>query len=226
VQFVPEAANSVLDVGCWQGSFGAHLKRMRPGIAVAGVEANAAAAELARSRLDWVITGTFPEAGPQDERFDCITFNDVLEHMTDPWSALERARSLLSPAGAVVASIPNIRHLSVVWPLVVRGRWDYTDAGLLDRTHVRFFTRATMIDLFGETGYSVQIVRPLPAGREGKRGALLRLLCAPLGPSASTQLRTAQYVLVAHPAAASANPSVSRKSQCDAASTTQRSVAH
>jgi SAM-dependent methyltransferase len=155
---IPVAARRVLDVGCAGGAFGAALKRVRPDIEVHGVEPSVRAAEIARGRLDFVYTGLFPGAlcqYPEVPQFDCIVFNDVIEHVVDPIEMLDGAARLLSDGGSLVASIPNIRYASVVWGLVARGRWDYRDEGILDRTHLRFYTRRSLIVLFSENGWDV-----------------------------------------------------------------------
>jgi 2-polyprenyl-3-methyl-5-hydroxy-6-metoxy-1,4-benzoquinol methylase len=158
-RYVPLAARSVLDVGCLAGGFGQMLKMRRASIEVWGIEADPAAAEAARSRLDHVIEGAYPDAAPA-RRFDCVVFNDVLEHLADPWAALEHAKSLLSPGGVVVASIPNVRYYRVSWSLLTRGKWEYGDGGVLDRTHLRFFTRQTVEELFRSCGYELRELVP------------------------------------------------------------------
>ncbi len=154
--FVPAHCQRVLDVGCSKGNFGGLLKRTR-NVEVWGVEPVAAAAAEAAAKLDRVIEGVFneetdlPMAG-----FDTVIFNDVLEHLFDPVAALRQAHKLLKPGGVVVASIPNIRHFQTLWKVVVQGDWRYTSDGILDRTHLRFFTRNSIIELFCEAGYSIQ----------------------------------------------------------------------
>jgi len=196
VPFVPSAARSVLDVGCSFGAFGMSLKRDRPGIEVWGVEPNRGAASVAENRLDVVVNGSFPQDVP-DRQFDCVVFNDVLEHLDDPWSALRRARRYLTPGGRLVASIPNVRHFSVLVPLLTQGRWTYRDTGILDRTHLRFFTRSTMIELFESTGWCVESIAAALLTR-ADIGELPRLL-AMLGKRAE-QFRAQSYIVVArHP---------------------------
>jgi 2-polyprenyl-3-methyl-5-hydroxy-6-metoxy-1,4-benzoquinol methylase len=90
---------------------------------------------------------------------DVILCLDVLEHLRDPWSVADKLRTLLKPGGALIASVPNARHCKVIVPLVLRGRWDYMPAGLLDRTHLRFFTRATARELLAGAGLHVTDVR-------------------------------------------------------------------
>ena len=199
-KFLPAAAQRVLDVGCWQGGFGAALKRKRPGCVVWGIESNRESASVAATRLDHVINGRFPEEMPVGEHFDLVVFLDVLEHLDDPWNALRYASSLLRPRGVVVASIPNIRHVSVTFPLLARGRWEYQDEGLLDRTHVRFFTRRSMETLFKSSGYEIERIEAINLS-DGKSGAILKL-----GRSWAEEFRAFQYVVVAHPKLWSTGP--------------------
>jgi hypothetical protein len=90
-------------------------------------------------------------------------FNDVLEHMVAPEQALRYARSLLVPGGVVVASIPNIGNYGTVWQLLYHGRWDYEDAGVLDRTHLRFFTKSSIRKMFESERYSTKSIHGINA---------------------------------------------------------------
>jgi 2-polyprenyl-3-methyl-5-hydroxy-6-metoxy-1,4-benzoquinol methylase len=159
---VPTRARSILDVGCNTGAFGHALKQFHPASVVWGVEPIKSAAAIASGRYDRVVVGTYPEAMPTtDRRFDCIVFNDVIEHMAQPELALETARASLSPGGTILASIPNVKYLRVVFDLVAPGHWTYTETGILDKTHLRFFTRQSIADLFARCGYEVERIVPL-----------------------------------------------------------------
>ena len=85
-----------------------------------------------------------------------VCFNDVLEHVVDPWQLLRDTHGFLTPTGQILAAIPSIQYAPVMWKLV-HGRWDYGDTGTLDRTHLRFFTRATMIEMFQGAGFQVNL---------------------------------------------------------------------
>ena len=153
--FVPAAARRVLDVGCNSGGFGAALRAER-GAEVWGVEPNAAAARQAESRLDRVFCARF-DAGLAlpTAHFDAVVFNDVLEHIDDPWSALRFAATLLATGGVVVAAIPNLRHIDNLEHILLEGDFRYESHGVRDRTHLRFFTRRSAARLFDESGYDV-----------------------------------------------------------------------
>jgi 2-polyprenyl-3-methyl-5-hydroxy-6-metoxy-1,4-benzoquinol methylase len=113
------------------------------------------------------VLGPYPEAlGELHAYFDCIVFNDVLEHMPDPWEVLRMTRHLLSPIGTVVASIPNVRYLPVSVRLLLNGDFSYADVGVMDRTHLRFFTMRTMHELFEASGYAVVAMRGINPWRE------------------------------------------------------------
>ena len=129
-------------------------------MAVTGVEVDAAAAEEARSRLDLVLTGDAATAVDrlQGQSFDAIVLNDVLEHVVEPEALLRALRPLVGDGGVVVASIPNVREFFTLVDLVWRGRWEYGDEGILDRTHLRFFTRASLQGLFDAGGFTLQRV--------------------------------------------------------------------
>ena len=114
-----------------------------------------------------MVDGNFPDALAHEavEPFDLIAFNDVLEHILDPEDVLVQARDHLAKDGRVVAAIPSIQYAPFVMRLL-RGRWDYTDAGTLDRTHVRFFTRATMVEMFDRAGYTVELCEGINSVRQ------------------------------------------------------------
>ena len=162
---VPQSARRLLEVGCGGGIFAASLKAKRE-IHVTGIEAFAEAAAQAAGRIDRVIAAGIEAALPQlaEERFDCIVINDVLEHLVDPWEVLRQLRPLLNVDGVLVASIPNARYLPVFKDYVLRGQWQYQLEGVLDRTHLRFFTRRSMQAMFEAAGYtmvSIQGIHPV-----------------------------------------------------------------
>ena len=150
---------SVLEFGCSTGYFSEALQKK--GCTVVGVEINPIAAKLAEKFCVQVIVADL-DLGDIKERvngmkFDVISFGDVLEHLKDPWQVLRDVRSILKPSGYIVASIPNIAHGAIRLDLL-KGNFNYSDSGLLDKTHLRFFTRKTVYELFAESGYSVESI--------------------------------------------------------------------
>jgi SAM-dependent methyltransferase len=155
-RLVPASARRLLDVGCSWGAFGNLLKVTRPRLQVFGIDTSSEASEIAKGRLDHMTLGMFPDDLPADwSNFDCITFNDSLEHFSNPWATLEACKPLLAPAGTIIASIPNVRWLPVSLGLLWKGTWRYEDTGILDRTHLRFFTRSGIEAVFTEAGYEI-----------------------------------------------------------------------
>jgi 2-polyprenyl-3-methyl-5-hydroxy-6-metoxy-1,4-benzoquinol methylase len=156
VSLVPPATR-VLDFGCATGYMSEVLK-YRLGCTVTGVEISPEAAELAERYAERVIVGDAEKidyaAELAGEEFDVVLFADVLEHLKEPGDVLRRVRPFVAENGVVIASIPNVAHGSVRLALL-GGEFRYRDSGLLDDTHLRFFTRASIQDLFEETGYVV-----------------------------------------------------------------------
>ncbi len=154
--FVPIAARRVLEVGCHTGAFGAALKAQTPDVQVWGVEPHPEAAAVAAGRLDRVYVQPYDAACPLPvQYFDAVVFNDVLEHIVDPWASLRLARRHVAPGGVVVASIPNLLHQHNLQHLLLERDFKYEDNGIRDRTHLRFFTRRSMLRMFEESGWRV-----------------------------------------------------------------------
>jgi GT2 family glycosyltransferase/2-polyprenyl-3-methyl-5-hydroxy-6-metoxy-1,4-benzoquinol methylase/glycosyltransferase involved in cell wall biosynthesis len=166
---VPETARSVLDVGCGAGALGAALK-FRRDVEVVGIELDPRAAKRAAESLDGVREGDalarMKELEGEGQRFDAILFADLLEHLPRPEQALALARELLAPGGVVIASLPNVRHWSVVRQLL-EGEFRYEPAGILDRTHLRFFTKRSAQRLLEEQGFEVARVAGARWAEEG-----------------------------------------------------------
>jgi 2-polyprenyl-3-methyl-5-hydroxy-6-metoxy-1,4-benzoquinol methylase len=202
---VPEAALRVLDVGCGVGRLGEAI-RARQGAEVTGVEVDVPAAEEAKGRLARVVVGDVerPDVDFDRAAFDCVVCGDVIEHLEDPDAFLGRARGWLRPGGTLVASLPNARHYSVVGGLLA-GDWTYEAAGLLDETHLGFYTRRDMVDLFERSGYRVERIYVVPgpghaewtaAGSPGEVRAG-RLHIGGLPPEEAEEFFVYQFLLVA-----------------------------
>lgn len=150
----------ILEIGCSEGGTLAHLKEQGLCGWAGGVELAAEPARVAAGRIDQVWVANVEEWEPEieAESLDAILCLDVLEHLVNPWRVLRRLVSLLRPNGIVIASLPNVRNRHVVLPLVLRGRWDYEPAGIMDWTHLRFFTRATATEMLVSAGLEVDAV--------------------------------------------------------------------
>jgi 2-polyprenyl-3-methyl-5-hydroxy-6-metoxy-1,4-benzoquinol methylase len=151
-------AKSVLDVGCSTGMLGASIKA-KTRAKVFGIELSEEMANQAVTRLDKVFVGDAEEIlcqGMLDgQQFDTIVFADVLEHLVNPWAVLRKAVNYLHSDGTIVASIPNIRHIDTIYHLVVKGYWPYRERGIHDQTHLRFFTRRNIVELFENAGLAI-----------------------------------------------------------------------
>lgn len=196
----------LLDVGCAQGHLATEFAEAD--WKVTGIEPYQRDAEVARSKGLNVLDGDLSHAVANLEgSFDVVVAADVLEHMADPVEALEQIKALLSPSGRVVASIPNIAHLAVRAQLALGG-FNYTERGPLDRTHLRFFTKRTVRELFDQAGYRVDFFGVTPAPLE-VAGPMLRLPEIPYVAHAVNQAfanswnggLAYQFLLVARPEA-------------------------
>jgi 2-polyprenyl-3-methyl-5-hydroxy-6-metoxy-1,4-benzoquinol methylase len=175
--FVPPHFLRVLDVGCGSGCFGELLKVSFPDIEVWGVEPVLDAQVVAARVLDHAGLGNFEAAlNLPKENFDVIVFNDCLEHFPDHVPALALVVSLLKPGGSVVASIPNIRYWPHVQQYLFEGEWHYEAAGVLDRTHLRFFTRKSMLREFAAVGLHVDEISGINPCWLSWKFRLLRIL--------------------------------------------------
>lgn len=193
---VPPSARSILDLGCGEGALGAAIKQARA-VRVVGIESDSAAAQSARSHLDTVHVATVEATiASIDETFDAIVAGDVLEHMQDPWRTMRELHRVSHAGTRLIASIPNIAS----WPIVadlLEGRFDYVYAGLLCAGHLRFFTRASITELFGATGWKIETIESQRLPDRPEHSALhARLATAELSPD----LGTAGFIVTAIPA--------------------------
>ncbi|MFI5455270.1 MAG: glycosyltransferase [Isosphaerales bacterium] len=204
---IPETAGAILDIGCGAGRLGEALKA-RQQAEVVGIELDESAAAVARQRLDQVFRGDVErlDLTLAPGRFDAIVCGDVIEHLREPDRLMRQARQWLSPEGCLIASIPNVRHHTVVRSLL-EGNWTYESAGLLDRTHLRFFTRREIEKLFFRAGFAIDEMRSVigPGDGEAMRGRsgpvrLGRLSIDGLSDQDAAEYYTYQYLVRARPA--------------------------
>jgi 2-polyprenyl-3-methyl-5-hydroxy-6-metoxy-1,4-benzoquinol methylase len=195
MKYIPREAQQILDVGCSEGLFGRQLKRA--GAAeVWGIELDAASAERAALYLDRVLNGDIAQlvSGLPDSYFDCIVFNDVLEHMTDPYYVLQSVRDKLQPSGVIVSCIPNVRYILNLRDLLVKKDWKYADGGILDKTHLRFFTEKSLIETFHMLQYEILTLEGIRPIRTWKFTLLNAVFCGKLSDT-----RYLQFASVVRP---------------------------
>lgn len=204
VALVNPAGLRVLEVGCATGAMGAALLD-QGAREVVGLDLFEPAVAEARQRLTAahrVDLNALPDLPYPDGHFDLVTCADVLEHLVDPAAVLRHLRRWLADDGRLLVSIPNVRHESVVLPLLVNGEWAYQDFGILDRTHLRFYTRSGVLRLLEDAGFApsgpmagVQSGRPPWAAKAAE-------LVAALGGDAARWLEecdVVQFVFFAAP---------------------------
>ena len=209
---IEPTSKKILDIGCAAGKMAGEIKQ-KLGAEVWGIEPVSEAADQAKKHLDKVLNSSIEDALNElpNQFFDTIIFADVLEHLEDPYSILKMILGKLSPKGQIIASIPNVRHWSVLKDLL-EGRWDYQDAGILDRTHLRFFTRKSIGDMFDQSGYEIMAKSATTLGDQGAPPQVVKALSqGGLDVSSLKEdSRHYQYLVKATPRVA-ASPVVDRK---------------
>lgn len=201
LSFLPDRFTRVLEIGCSSGGFSERL--LRNGAEVWGVEPNSAAADVAREKLTRVFNSTFEHAAKDLPKgyFDLIVCNDVIEHMPDHDRFLQAIKSVMTERAVLVGSLPNIRHITALVKLLALKDFPYKDEGILDRTHLRFFTRKSIERTLRDNGYEIELLRGVnnivTVGICG--GTALQNLFWRLVTSAAVVLTLGYYADVAYP---------------------------
>lgn len=158
---ISKKISTVLEVGCGDGGTGKIIKEKFGVNKYVGVELMQEIANKAEKNVDKAICGDFEKMlesgnlqGIDKDRYDMILFLDTLEHMYNPWTAIKKAREWLNEDGFLVLSIPNAGHISIVKKLL-RDKFAYEKSGLLDITHIRFFTFSTIQKMLNDNGYEI-----------------------------------------------------------------------
>lgn len=153
-ELLPGSYSRVLEIGCGEGGFRSHLGECE----YWGIEPQRGPAALARQRLFKVIDATYEDAYGQlpDCYFDLVICNDVIEHMTAPEQFLESIKNKVRPGARLVGSIPNVRFVGNLFEVLCLKDWQYTDQGILDRTHLRFFTEKSIRRMFETHGFLIE----------------------------------------------------------------------
>jgi 2-polyprenyl-3-methyl-5-hydroxy-6-metoxy-1,4-benzoquinol methylase len=156
VAAIPEGAHRILDIGCSNGRAGSKLLEMGKASEMVGVEIFEAAAKKAEKYYNMVYRDDIEELKlPYDSYFDYVICGDILEHLRDPWTMLGKIHNLLKPDGSLIVTLPNIRYWKIISHLIFLGKWDYTADGILDSTHLRFFTRNSFIRTLIQANYQI-----------------------------------------------------------------------
>ena len=146
---------SVLEIGCDMGANLLGIKNIYPKCDIMGLEINDKAVTIGKNMVNIQLGNIEAEEISFDQRFDYIIFGDVLEHLHNPQNVIEYCRKILKKDGRILASIPNLMHITVMQQLLC-GEFEYTDTGLLDKTHIHFFTAKEIVKMFEQTGYILE----------------------------------------------------------------------
>lgn len=167
---LPNSANAcILEIGCGNGDTGALAISEGKCARYCAVEVYRPAAEIARDKITEVVVGDVEnvELPWPSQSFDALILSEVLEHLVDPWSALRKLRPLMKPGALVFSSSPNVSHYSIIL-MLLKGNYDIKDEGVMDRTHLRWFTPKTYKKMFNDSGYDVVSLRPVSFGPKAK----------------------------------------------------------
>jgi 2-polyprenyl-3-methyl-5-hydroxy-6-metoxy-1,4-benzoquinol methylase len=160
---IPGNLSSIIEIGSGSGALAKAIKLRSPNTHYIGVEIVDEYAILSKLYCDIVLTDNIEKPNHELRSFiqnaSAIVFSDVLEHLYDPWKTLKFLRSEVKDECSIFASIPNIQHWSIIFGLI-SGNFNYTESGLLDKTHLRFFTKSTIISLFTDCGFKIQSISP------------------------------------------------------------------
>ncbi len=181
LELIPTNAKKILDLGCGSGVLGKALKE-RQECFVTGIEINKGAVEIAKKNLDHVFCDNLNRFDPTflKQKYDTLIFADILEHLIGPWRALEKFARVLTDDGVVIASVPNVAHPKILENLK-KGVFTYAPAGILDITHLRFFTKTSIFQLFYTAGLKITNIRPHPS-EENPIQYHVTAVKIPLGP--------------------------------------------
>jgi 2-polyprenyl-3-methyl-5-hydroxy-6-metoxy-1,4-benzoquinol methylase len=155
-QIIPNQSKIILEIGCGEGEFSNNFNRKFI-TEYWGIDLDKKSVEVANTKLDKVFHGDFDDIENKlpNGHFDLVICNDVIEHMKNAEEFMVKIKAKLNPCGFLVGSIPNIRHYSIIKNLLFNGDWRYEDFGIMDKTHLKFFTKKSMMRMFENSGYKV-----------------------------------------------------------------------
>lgn len=195
ISLIPTGKNKILEIGCGTGITGKILKEENKAVEVIGIEKIANIAKQAEKNIDKVITADIEilELPFANEYFDYIITADILEHLYNPSAVLDKLKKYIKKDGCIIASIPNIRYWKILRNLIVKGEWTYCSDGILDETHLRFFTKKSITKLFQSAGLSIDTIKPRFKLQPKKRDNLLNSITLGL----LEEFWTMQYIIIA-----------------------------
>ena len=208
LNFIPDNCTRIVEIGCMHGDLARVYCTKNKKAEFIGIDIDPDYAKIAEKHCTRAFAGNIEELESAifSSLFpsDCWVFGDCLEHLRDPWTLLRRVRESIDPSGCLVACVPNAQNWSVQMRLL-NGRFFYEDSGLMDRTHIRWFTRITQIEMFQSTGWKIEnaISRKLPSPQEAQCLSAIAAMAKLAGfdPTVAVQDATPfQYVLKVKPA--------------------------
>jgi len=168
VDFLPSEYSKVLEIGCNEGGFRQFVSKP---CEYWGVEPFEEAANVAKTKIDKVLVGFYDKVADEipNNYFDLVIANDVIEHMEQPWNFLQSIKRKITVNSSIVLSIPNVRYYENLKKLLLYKDWEYENCGILDITHLRFFTEKSIIRLLSENGYQIEKIQGINPVRIRKR---------------------------------------------------------
>jgi 2-polyprenyl-3-methyl-5-hydroxy-6-metoxy-1,4-benzoquinol methylase len=169
IQFLPSKYSKVLEIGCNVGKFATSIKS-KP-CEYWGVEPFEEAANVAKTKMDKVLVGFYDNIANEipDNYFDLVIANDVIEHMEQPWNFFKSIKNKMTSNAFIVLSIPNVRYFNNLVDLLFHKDWKYIDCGILDITHLRFFTEKSIVRLLNEYGFKIEMMKGINPVKVGRR---------------------------------------------------------
>lgn len=196
LKYIPENALRILEIGCGEGNFCKQLRRNDREIW--GIEINPNAASEASKVCDKVFVGEFEQnyTDIPNNYFDVVVCNDVLEHMYSPWETIRKIKNLLHTNGLLVTSIPNFRYVgNIITEILIEKDFRYRpEGGILDDTHIRFFTSKSILRMFKEEGYEVVLHEGLNPCKSWKEKLVITLSMGFLNDARYKQFATVAKV--------------------------------
>ena len=193
LKYVNFPIQSILEVGCGEGNFASHF----PDAEYWGVEPVSMQAQIATSKRLKILNGFYEDVSGKipNGYFDLVVCNDVIEHMADPIAFLQNIKLKLRPGGKLIASIPNVRHVTVLYNLLFHGEFDYEKSGIMDYTHLHFFTPKSFSKMAQKCGWRIDLLEPLTiAPFKPIKNLILKFL-----ERKSHDLRTVQFAVKMSP---------------------------
>lgn len=190
-----DAPLKVLEVGCSLGLTLLEIKNKFRNAEIYGIEIDENVAKITKNLFPFICGNIETLDLPYEENyFDIILFPDVLEHLVDPWETLRKMKKYLKKDGNIISSIPNIMYIENLVDLI-RGNFNYVDAGILDKTHLRFFTLGEIQKLFDSTGYNLDLINAIAHYPSPENEKIIDLLCTISNENLKQQYTIYQYLV-------------------------------